>query len=57
MLAIINGSTSPYPPVISKMMRIDVIGARTMPANTAPMPTTAKAPMESAGWWKTVTSM
>ena len=25
------------------------MGARTIPAKTAPMPTTAKAPMESAG--------
>src|SRR5208282_6709099 len=38
------------------MIRTDVIGARTMPAKTAPTPTTANAPMESAEWWNTVTS-
>ena len=43
---IVVGSANPYPPVDLKIMRIDVIGARTMPANTAPMPTTAKAPNE-----------
>lgn len=32
------------------------MGARTTPANTAPMPTTAKAPIASAEWWNTITS-
>ena len=38
------------------MMRTDVIGARMMPAKTAPIPTSAKAPMGSPVWPRSVES-
>ncbi len=56
MFEIMSGRISEYPPVISTMISTEVMGARMIPAKTAPMPTKANAPIDSAEWWNSAMS-